>query len=98
MSTSADGGSLPRLRYMADQIARNFLALGHDKAILATADHIDMFWDPRMKAMIFADDRAQLGPVAGPAIDYLASGLHPEHQTRATEFNKAGEVGHSDAG
>jgi len=98
MSESSDGGSLPRLRYMADQIARNFVALGHDKAVLATADHIDMFWDPRMKAMIFADDRAKLGPVAGPAITYLAGGNHPEHQTRATQFNSAHEVGHSDAG
>ena len=51
-----------------------------------------------MKVMIFADDRAQLGPVAGPAIEYLATGHHPEHQTRATEFAKPGEVGHSDAG
>jgi len=98
MSESSDGGSLPRLRYMADQIARNFVALGHDKAVLATADHIDMFWDPRMKAMIFADDRGKLGSVAGPAIEYLATGHHPEHQTRATEFNSAHEVGHSDAG
>jgi formate dehydrogenase subunit delta len=98
MSGSSDGGSLPRLRYMADQIARNFIALGHDKAILATADHIDMFWDPRMKAMIFADDRTQLGPVAKAAIDYLATGAHPEHQTRATEFNKVDEAGHVDAG
>ena len=96
MSESSDGGSLPRLRYMADQIARNFLALGHDKAVLATADHIDMFWDPRMKQMIFADDRSNLGPVAAPAIDYLASGKHPEHQTRATVFNKVDEDGHSD--
>lgn len=95
-------GSLARLRYMADQIARNFMAYGHDKAVLATADHIDMYWDPRMKAMIFADiageGRTALDPVAGEAIAYLAEGNHPEHQTRATQFNSAHEVGHSDAG
>ena len=96
--SGSTGGSLPRLRYMADQIARNFQALGHEKAVLATADHIDMFWDPRMKAMIFADDRSELGPVARAAIDYLAEGNHPESQTRATEFNRADELGHSDAG
>ena len=28
----------------------------------------------------------------------LATGAHPESQTRATEFNKAHEIGHSDAG
>lgn len=91
-------GSQARLRYMADQIARNFAAYGHDKAVLATADHIDMYWDPRMKAMIFADERAALGPIAGAAIEYLARGNHPEHQTRATQFNEADDIGHSDAG
>jgi len=99
-------GSLARLRYMADQIARNFAAYGDEKAVLATADHIDMYWDPRMKAMIFADiaadgpgqGRGALSPIAGAAIDYLAKGNHPEHQTRATEFNASDEGGHSDAG
>lgn len=43
-----------RLAYMADQIARNFLAMGHDRAVLATADHIQSFWDPRMKERAFA--------------------------------------------
>ncbi len=90
--------TIERLRRMADQIARNFQALGHDKAVLATADHIDMFWDPRMKAGIFADDRSQLGEIAAAAIDHLAAGNHPEHQTRATQFNTVDEVGHSDAG
>ena len=90
--------TLARLRRFADQIAINFKALGHDKAVLATADHIDMFWDPRMKKAIFEDDRSQLSPVAAAAIDYLATGAHPEHQTRATEFNKVDEAGHVDAG
>src|SRR5690606_30311668 len=35
------------LRRMANDIARNLAAMGHDKAVLATADHIDKFWDPR---------------------------------------------------
>jgi formate dehydrogenase subunit delta len=86
------------LRRFADQIAKNFMALGHDKAVLATADHIDMFWDPRMKEKIFADDRSKLTPVAAAAIDHLAEGNHPEHQTRATKFNTKDEVGRVDAG
>lgn len=93
---SAD--TITRLRKMANQIARNFEALGHDKAVLATADHIDMFWDPRMKAAIFADDRSELGPMARAAIEHLAAGNHPESQTRATQFNTVDEVGHADAG
>ena len=53
-----------------------------------------------MKRAIFADDErfGVLVPIAADAIDHLAGGAHPESQTRATEFNKAHEVGHSDAG
>ena len=88
------------LRRMANDIARNLEAMGHDQAVLATADHIDKFWDPRMKRMIFADDErfGVLTPIAAEAIDHLAGGAHPESQTRATEFNSAHEIGHSDAG
>lgn len=43
-----------RLAYMADQIARNSAALGRERAIAATADHIASFWDPRMKQRAFA--------------------------------------------
>jgi formate dehydrogenase subunit delta len=91
-------GTQGKLRRMADQIAMNFAALGHDNAMLATADHINLYWDPRMKAQIFADAREDLLPIARDAIAYLATGAHPESQTRATEFNTAQEFGHSDAG
>ena len=92
------GGTLATLRRMANDIARNLEAMGHEKAVLATADHIDKFWDPRMKRAIFADEGTDLSPIARGAIEHLAGGAHPESQTRATEFNTAHEVGHSDAG
>ena len=37
---------LETLTRFANQIAKNFVAIGHDKAVLATADHIESFWDP----------------------------------------------------
>lgn len=89
---------IARLRYMADQIARNFTAMSQEDAVAAVADHIVMFWDPRMKAAIMADDPSQLSPVAAAAIAHLKAGVEPEHQTRATEFNTVDEIGHSDAG
>lgn len=89
---------IARLRYMADQIARNFAAIGHDNAVAATAEHIVKFWDPRMKAAILADDRAQLSPIVAGAVAMLARGREPPAQTRATEFNAVDEAGHSDAG
>ncbi len=61
-----------RLRTMADQIARAFAAQGDDAAIAATADHIRLYWDPRMKAAILADDRSALSPIAAAAVDLLA--------------------------
>src|SRR3546814_7290130 len=44
---------------MANQIARNFAALGDEAAIAQTAEHIVLFWDPRMKATAFALDPVQ---------------------------------------
>jgi formate dehydrogenase subunit delta len=90
--------TLATLRRMANDIARNLAAMGHDSAVLATADHIDKFWDPRMKKAIFADEGTDLSPIAREAIEHLATGAHPESQTRGTEFNSAHEIGHSDAG
>jgi formate dehydrogenase subunit delta len=86
---------------MANQIARNFEALGHETAFRATADHIASFWDPRMKAQIFAclaDGGAGLSAAGRAAIEYLRDKGDPPSQTRATEFNAVGESGHADAG
>ena len=59
------------LRHMVDQIARNFAVQGEEAAIAATAEHIRLFWDPRMKAAILADDRAALSPIARAAVERI---------------------------
>ncbi|MBC7987695.1 MAG: formate dehydrogenase subunit delta [Sphingomonadaceae bacterium] len=86
---------------MANQIAREFATRGEEAAALATADHIDHFWDPRMKAMIFerleAPDHG-LSPIAARALTGLRDQGAPPSQTRATEFNAVDETGGSDAG
>jgi len=43
-----------RLIYMANQIGKFFEHQGHDKAVGGIAEHIRKFWDPRMRAAIFA--------------------------------------------
>lgn len=54
--------NLERLVYMANQIARNFEALGSDAAAAATGDHLLQFWDPHMKRQIIAQlDRPDSG-------------------------------------
>jgi formate dehydrogenase subunit delta len=64
---------IERLRYMADQIARNLAAQGEEAAIAQTARHIEDFWDPRMKAAIMADDPAALSPIARAAVQRLGA-------------------------
>ena len=67
-------GTADRLVYMANQIARNFAAQGEEAAIAATAEHIRLFWDPRMKAAIIDVDHDALNPIARGAVNTLATG------------------------
>jgi formate dehydrogenase subunit delta len=62
---------IAKLARMANQIAANFAAQGHDVAVAETALHIWKFWDPRMKAGIYGSDLSQLSPIARAAIGKL---------------------------
>lgn len=64
--------SVERLVYMANQIATNLATDG--TPVAAVADHIQQFWDPRMKQLIFAHGTEGLSPVAAAAIRKLAKG------------------------
>lgn len=69
---------LEKLIYMANQIARNCAAQGEAEAASAVAHHIRDFWDPRMKAMIFAHLDAGgegLDAIARAALDQLAKDM-----------------------
>ena len=59
---------ITRLAYMANQIARNLEARGHDAAVTEAATHIIKFWDPRMKATMLSGDRSLLVPIAAEAM------------------------------
>ena len=39
---------------MANQIASFFKGYGHDEAVKETAYHINSFWEPRMRRLLFA--------------------------------------------
>lgn len=65
-----------KLVYMVNQIAKYFVSQGEAQAVSGTADHIKKFWDPRMRAAIFAHleaGGAGLDPVARRAIEDLAA-------------------------
>jgi len=64
-----------KLVYMANQIGKAFARQGGEKAIAATLDHIEKFWDPRMRAQILehlaASGGRGLEPVALEAVRRL---------------------------
>ena len=63
--------NLKHLTYMANQIAQNFAVQGDEVAAAATAQHLKLFWDPRMKEAILGGDRAGLEPIAKAAVELL---------------------------
>jgi formate dehydrogenase subunit delta len=59
-----------KLAYMANQIGKFFAHQPHDKAVAAIAEHIQKFWDPRMRRDILAHlDAVQLDPSAREAVE-----------------------------
>jgi formate dehydrogenase subunit delta len=67
--------TLDKLVYMANQIGKFFASQGSEQSAAGTADHIKKFWDPRMRAQIFAHLKAGglgLDPVARAAVERLA--------------------------
>ncbi len=69
--------SLDKLVYMANQIGKFFASQGREQAVAGTADHIQKFWDPRMRAAIFAHleaGGAGLDPVVRAALESLVAG------------------------
>ena len=61
--------STEKLVMMANQIAAN-LALEDDPAA-ATAGHIRLFWDPRMRALLLQHGQGGLSPIAVAALAQL---------------------------
>ena len=54
--------TIDTLRRMANDIARNLASMGHEKAVLATADHIESFWDPLCRLFDHMLDEAFIRP------------------------------------
>lgn len=53
---------------MANQIARNLAARGDEAAVALMVEHIQDFWDPRMKAGILTADPNKFEPIAASAV------------------------------
>jgi formate dehydrogenase subunit delta len=58
--------TLEKLIMMANQIAANLM---HEPdPVAATANHIRLYWDPRMKQMILAQGQSGLNATASAAV------------------------------
>ena len=65
---------IDRLVFMANQIAGYFAAYPESEAVAGAANHIRMFWDPRMRRQIAAhveSGGAGLSPLARKALESL---------------------------
>jgi formate dehydrogenase subunit delta len=63
-----------KLVYMANQIGRFFAHRVEDKAVAGIADHLQKFWDPRMRKAIIAHlsaGGAELNPQTRDAVQVL---------------------------
>jgi formate dehydrogenase subunit delta len=52
MSPDHSPDTMHRLVYMANQIGKFFVSQGEEQAVPGIADHLQKFWDPRMRAQI----------------------------------------------
>jgi formate dehydrogenase subunit delta len=60
---------------MANQIARSFQALGEERAVASTANHIKLFWSPPMREgleKLRLQENSPLSPIALKAAQQLA--------------------------
>ncbi|GAB1581029.1 formate dehydrogenase subunit delta [Phyllobacterium phragmitis] len=47
-------GTHDKLIYMANQIATFFTSQPREEQVAGVANHINLFWEPRMRAQLFA--------------------------------------------
>jgi formate dehydrogenase subunit delta len=63
-----------KLAYMANQIGKFFAHQQEDQAVASIADHLQKFWDPRMRSTILAQSevvKSQLDPLVRKALEQL---------------------------
>ncbi len=71
-----------KLVYMANQIATFFETRRHDEAVAGIAEHINNFWEPRMRAQFFEIVDAG-GAGLKPLVLEAAAGIRRPQPARA---------------
>ena len=70
----SSNNSPDKLVYMANQIGKFFASQGEAQATAGIANHLEKFWDPRMRLAIFAHleaGGAGLEPLVRQAVERL---------------------------
>ena len=70
-----------KLVTMANQIATFFASKPHDEAVQGVAAHINDFWEPRMRAQLFA--QLETGAAFKPLVREAAPLIRPVPADRA---------------
>jgi formate dehydrogenase subunit delta len=61
-----------KLAYMANQIGKFFAHQPHDQAVASINDHLQKYWDPRMRSAIISHlSEVQLDPSVREAVAQL---------------------------
>jgi formate dehydrogenase subunit delta len=63
-----------KLAYMANQIGKFFSHEPHQKAVASITDHLQKYWDPRMRRTIIAEYdsvKGRLDPLVQEAVEKL---------------------------
>ncbi len=60
--------SVDRLVYMANQIGKSFAHEGPDRAVTSIAEHLRLYWVPRMRADLIAHGRSNGGSDLEPLV------------------------------
>ncbi len=63
-----------KLAYMANQIGKFFAHEPHDRAVASITDHLQKYWDPRMRRTIVAEYdlvKGRLDPLVQEAVEKL---------------------------
>ena len=74
MTTAAPAEAVTKLIRMANQIAGAFAIESPEKAVAATAEHIRLYWTPKMRRDIepcLEEGESRLGPIARDALAAL---------------------------
>ncbi|SOE18772.1 formate dehydrogenase delta subunit [Hoeflea halophila] len=70
-----------KMRYQANQIATFFASQPEDEQVEGVADHINKFWDPRMRAKLFE------------MADESTEGFKPTLVAALQKINRPGQFG-----